>query len=767
MKKFSLLLVAFLTMLGWSASAQTYNLEVKNQRQDGSDFYFDVYLSSTNGGEFHLGDADVVLTFDNTKFTSPVMSVVASTSTLVNQGSTPTAVGNMSTSISGNELRIAITGPTSISSLATDVPYISTTAYRLSTFKVTNVTAFTSVSAMALKTSGSNPKTKILYYTSTTKQSKNGATEGTITMPTPVAAPSAITVASATVLSSSSMKLTWTNTGSGVLVVAKESAAPATGLANGVTYTADSSFSGGDNIGSTSDNAYVVYNGTGTSVNVSGLTAGATYYFEVYAYNGANGSTEGYASAKEVIKVSFAAEPTVAATNLTFSTVATTSYTASWTSGDGDYTLVLIRESSTAHVDPVDGTDYTSLDNLAFNNSNEISASTGVYVLYAGANSTTSASITGLTSETEYTVEVYTYNMSAGAASENYLVSAYLSGDQFTMFNEPTTALAAITFTQDKNSMDVNWTNPSEAANNFLIVARLNTASATAPTAGTAYTANTVFGSGDEIGTGNYVVYVGDGTAGTVAITGLTQNENYTFDVYAFRGEFTGPDSKTYNYANSANVSTSENTFLGANITAFLEGAYNGTDMDATGYTIPTTSPYSSGTTASSVPATAVDWVEVELRETGANTVAVANRSAFLLEDGSIVDVDGTSAVTFAIPSTGDYYVVVKHRTHLAVMSSATLTTGVADASFDFTTGNTQAFGTNAQNLDGSVYVMPVGDSNGDGVINATDIAAVWADRFTAPAYGLSSSDVNNDGYVDASDRAATWSNNTKTTQVP
>ena len=39
------------------------------------------------------------------------------------------------------------------------------------------------------------------------------------------------------------------------------------------------------------------------------------------------------------------------------------------------------------------------------------------------------------------------------------------------------------------------------------------------PKNGTAYTANAVFGSGTEIGTGNFVVYNGSGTS--VNITGL------------------------------------------------------------------------------------------------------------------------------------------------------------------------------------------------------------------------------------------------------
>jgi hypothetical protein len=50
------------------------------------------------------------------------------------------------------------------------------------------------------------------------------------------------------------------------------------------------------------------------------------------------------------------------------------------------------------------------------------------------------------------------------------------------------------------------------------------------PVNGTTYTANAAFGSGTQIGTGNYVVY--KGTETNVAVTGLTQNTTYHFQAY-------------------------------------------------------------------------------------------------------------------------------------------------------------------------------------------------------------------------------------------
>ncbi len=77
--------------------------------------------------------------------------------------------------------------------------------------------------------------------------------------------------------------ISWTRgNGDGVLVVAKESNAVNADPANGNSYTANANFSAGDEIGTGN---YVVYDGSGTSVNITGLNTGTNYYFAIYEYN--------------------------------------------------------------------------------------------------------------------------------------------------------------------------------------------------------------------------------------------------------------------------------------------------------------------------------------------------------------------------------------------------------------------------------------------------------------------------------------------------
>ena len=83
-----------------------------------------------------------------------------------------------------------------------------------------------------------------------------------------------------------SINLGWTRgNGDNVIVLAHEAAAVDSDPVSGTTYTADANFSGApQQIGVGN---YVVYTGNGTSVNVTGLTAGTVYHFAVYEYNDA------------------------------------------------------------------------------------------------------------------------------------------------------------------------------------------------------------------------------------------------------------------------------------------------------------------------------------------------------------------------------------------------------------------------------------------------------------------------------------------------
>ncbi len=103
----------------------------------------------------------------------------------------------------------------------------------------------------------------------------------------------------------------------------------------------------------------------------------------------------------------------------------------------------------------------------------------------------------------------------------------------------------------------------------------------------------------------------------------------------------------------------------------YLEGSYNtvSANMNNTLTSIPLDSPYPEDPkSVGSIPANVVDWVLVQLRDKLNPSTIVANRSAFILKNGDIVDTDGTSPVLFPEIAI-KYFLSVKHRNHLAVMS--------------------------------------------------------------------------------------------------
>lgn len=96
-----------------------------------------------------------------------------------------------------------------------------------------------------------------------------------------------VTGAGASPSSPSSIQTIWTNIAAGcfdeVLVVANEVAGIGfSPTGNGSGYTANANYTTPDQ---------VVYKGTGTTVNVSGLTAGVTYYFEIFVRKGTEWSS--------------------------------------------------------------------------------------------------------------------------------------------------------------------------------------------------------------------------------------------------------------------------------------------------------------------------------------------------------------------------------------------------------------------------------------------------------------------------------------------
>lgn len=215
------------------------------------------------------------------------------------------------------------------------------------------------------------------------------------------------------------------------------------------------------------------------------------------------------------------------------------------------------------------------------------------------------------------------------------------------------------------------------------------------------------------------------------------------------------------------------------NTKVFLNGPYSNGSMNTSlknNNLVPLTQPYSTspwnypgGESVTGVPSNVVDWVLIEIRSSADASSIKVKRAAFLKNDGTVVDIDGDSPVNLPGLSAGNYYVVVKHRNHLAVMSSAAAPLTTASSLYDFTTSQSSAYGTNAlKSLGSGKYGMYAGDASGDGTINSTDLNEYWIkENATSYDYLLKPADFNMDGNINATDLNLFWMlNNGTSTKV-
>ncbi|GAB5526555.1 MAG: hypothetical protein Roseis2KO_44270 [Roseivirga sp.] len=216
--------------------------------------------------------------------------------------------------------------------------------------------------------------------------------------------------------------------------------------------------------------------------------------------------------------------------------------------------------------------------------------------------------------------------------------------------------------------------------------------------------------------------------------------------------------------------------------TVFLEGAYNGVDLSKhINGSIPLTQPYAinghTGGTAGSIPANAVDWVLVELREAASaaaalSTTKVGSAAGFLMNDGTIKATDGNSNLTVSLSgNTGsDFFVVIYHRNHLPVMSANAISESSSAYTVDFTStsANTYQGTASLASLSGSKFGMLAGDADGDGDVDATDLTTWRNQNGITFSYNNTNGDFNLDGVINAVDRNHFQQKNTsKTSQVP
>jgi len=208
-----------------------------------------------------------------------------------------------------------------------------------------------------------------------------------------------------------------------------------------------------------------------------------------------------------------------------------------------------------------------------------------------------------------------------------------------------------------------------------ILVAHLGSAVNSNPVDGVTYTASTNFGSGTQIGTGNYVVYAGTGNS--VTVTGLTPSTTYHFAVYDYNDVGT-PGAENYlttspGIANATTL-TSDGDFRSiatGNWSALATWQVRVADNWVAAASIPTAS--------SNVYIQAGHTVTVDIASVSCNDLHL-NITGVLAIAGNIVELSGklrayTGTTTITAGADGTFYSGQINTT--SVGNSITTTTGV------------------------------------------------------------------------------------------
>ncbi|RMG32045.1 MAG: hypothetical protein D6730_00425 [Bacteroidetes bacterium] len=208
-------------------------------------------------------------------------------------------------------------------------------------------------------------------------------------------------------------------------------------------------------------------------------------------------------------------------------------------------------------------------------------------------------------------------------------------------------------------------------------------------------------------------------------------------------------------------------------ITALLEGAWReetaqmSTMLHEQGL-LPLTCPADTSLTLASFPEGVVDWIEVELRKPDDlfPSGIMEKRPALLMADGHIRDPITHGPLRFLAPD-GAYFLVLRHRNHLAIMSAVPIEFRKGQTiDYDFRTGPSKTLNPNAQEeVSPGIWALHAGDIDQNGLLyysgsiegSPNDRSLILIKSNYHPAPGYYPEDINMDGKVSYTGKDSDW----------
>lgn len=313
--------------------------------------------------------------------------------------------------------------------------------------------------------------------------------------------------------------------GDSVLVVAKEGSSVDGVPVYSIKYTANNIWKLGQQI--SADN-YVIFNSDNNSFDFLEFAPSKTYYLAGFEYNYANNPCYLIPGQTFSFTTNACDYPTVNATNAVISNIKTTSMTLSFTKGNGNRRLVLIRELYPVEDYPHDSVSYVadSVYGLGYRFAD------GSYVVYNDTGS--KVTITNLMPGIVYYFKVYEYNCSKGY--EKYLKANVLEASEQT-FPENVRSLRTVCI--NDTSWQISWQNPIGYYDGIIVTIRQSLSAPDYPTClpQTFSSPNSHLPSASTYCSSTTSYYVYNDTGEVLVITGLQPHKNYTIRVLAYKGE--------------------------------------------------------------------------------------------------------------------------------------------------------------------------------------------------------------------------------------
>jgi hypothetical protein len=329
------------------------------------------------------------------------------------------------------------------------------------------------------------------------------------------------------------LTLSWKK-GNGInrIVVVKEKSSVDALPEDNTTYTANAIFGQSSEIGMKN---YVVYNGTGTYVTVSGLQPNTKYYFSIYPYNGSPGS-EKYLTDNVGDSSQSTAEPSIVISGElgSFGNVhageisSIQNYTVSGTNLVNGISIIPPAgfQVSLSASGPFVG----SNSSLALSPNNQTVDPTSIYVRctpLSGGEKRDSIS-----------------HVSSGSTTRYASVTAY-------SIVEPTIASSSILFSSVKpTSMTISWKKGN--GTKHLVFLGTDSIGGTLPEDRMYYPSSFQYGEGASL-TSNMFAVQSD-SSNTVSITHLTPNKKYYCAVFEYNGDSVSADYLTSTYVSASQM---------------------------------------------------------------------------------------------------------------------------------------------------------------------------------------------------------------------